>query len=871
MTWANQVKILKNQLQQLGIIFGQTFINAFRPALKAMNSFLSAVISFAQQVFNALGAIFGWKIEITSSGIKDELGDVADTVGDISDGAGGAGDGLGKAAKNAKDLKQQLQGFDKLNLLTTDKNGGSGGSGGKGGSGGSGGSGGGGGGASGDDLSVKVTRQENPIFSNIKSLFSLGEFVGNTIADSLNSINWDAIRLKARSFGTGLASFLNGFFNTDAMSATGRTIAQSLNTALEALYGFGSTFSWTQFGEECAKFVTEIFDTFDWKLAADTIDEWVQGIAEAIKSFLGYIIKHPDKVLKGLGEFALELDGKTIVLLIAGFTLRSLLKGGAIAAAVKALLFGTGGSVSVGGVTAATQVSKAVVSNSPSFFASGGIVGAVKAWAAPILANPITIGAAGVAIVGTVMYEAHRFLIEGKQARNDLEQGIYDWISGRMKKVQERLNKGEGEEGLEYKPEVFVNPKMPNIDNINDNNTKGGGIGGAIQQLREGLRVAFGKEPIKLESKVSIDKDKLNIKKMNKTVSKLFGTAELNAKGKYTTGDKDVKVWKKDTATAWNKYAKDGLRIGAKYGTTSKDADAWYRQTKTAWGTNRSIELSGKITKAVDMLTVAQKTFNTTSKFSGSKDAMSLAAKTFATRANMSTSKDALSLAAKTFNTRANMSSAKDSMSIGNKTFTSKANMTSAKDSMSTGNKTFNSKANMTSAKDSISSAQKTLTAKAKFTSWTKTFSIIDGLKAKFTSWTKTFSTISGLAAKFTSWFRADGGVYSNGKWTPIQRYAEGGSPTGGQLFVAREAGPELVGSLGGHTAVMNNDQIVASVSAGVAKANQAEIAILRQQNQILSAILSKRSGIDADSIFNAVRAKDANYKQRTGRSAFSY
>ena len=40
-----------------------------------------------------------------------------------------------------------------------------------------------------------------------------------------------------------------------------------------------------------------------------------------------------------------------------------------------------------------------------------------------------------------------------------------------------------------------------------------------------------------------------------------------------------------------------------------------------------------------------------------------------------------------------------------------------------------------------------------------------------------------------------------------------------GQLFVAREAGPELVGTLGGHTAVMNNDQIVSSVSAGVARA----------------------------------------------------
>lgn len=37
-----------------------------------------------------------------------------------------------------------------------------------------------------------------------------------------------------------------------------------------------------------------------------------------------------------------------------------------------------------------------------------------------------------------------------------------------------------------------------------------------------------------------------------------------------------------------------------------------------------------------------------------------------------------------------------------------------------------------------------------------------------------------------------------------------------GELFVAREAGPELVGSIGNRTAVANNDQIVEAVSKGV-------------------------------------------------------
>ena len=61
---------------------------------------------------------------------------------------------------------------------------------------------------------------------------------------------------------------------------------------------------------------------------------------------------------------------------------------------------------------------------------------------------------------------------------------------------------------------------------------------------------------------------------------------------------------------------------------------------------------------------------------------------------------------------------------------------------------------------------------------------------------------------------KADGGVFFGGSWKPIKKYAVGGLPNMGQMFVAREAGPELVGTLGGHTAVMNNDQIVSSVSA---------------------------------------------------------
>lgn len=53
---------------------------------------------------------------------------------------------------------------------------------------------------------------------------------------------------------------------------------------------------------------------------------------------------------------------------------------------------------------------------------------------------------------------------------------------------------------------------------------------------------------------------------------------------------------------------------------------------------------------------------------------------------------------------------------------------------------------------------------------------------------------------------------YPNGFYT----YARGGFPDMGEMFIAREAGPEMVGKIGSKTTVANNDQIVEAVSEGV-------------------------------------------------------
>ena len=60
-----------------------------------------------------------------------------------------------------------------------------------------------------------------------------------------------------------------------------------------------------------------------------------------------------------------------------------------------------------------------------------------------------------------------------------------------------------------------------------------------------------------------------------------------------------------------------------------------------------------------------------------------------------------------------------------------------------------------------------------------------------------------------------------------IRSYASGGFVDEGQLFIAREAGAEMVGTMGRKTAVVNNDQIVEGISAGVSIANDGVISAI--------------------------------------------
>lgn len=77
-----------------------------------------------------------------------------------------------------------------------------------------------------------------------------------------------------------------------------------------------------------------------------------------------------------------------------------------------------------------------------------------------------------------------------------------------------------------------------------------------------------------------------------------------------------------------------------------------------------------------------------------------------------------------------------------------------------------------------------------------------------------------------------------------IPMLADGGFVDQGQLFIAREAGAEMVGSIGRRTAVANNDQIVDGITYGVREANDDVVtAIYAVAQQIIAEMRNQGNG----------------------------
>ena len=807
--------MLKENFKALGAVVGGGLINAFKPFIKVLNAVLQKVISFAEMVTNALGSIFGWKYEASKgagiSGLADDIGSASDGMDDLSNAAGNAGKNTGGIAKNAKKAKKEIQqatrAFDELKVISKQSKDKGSGSGNKGSGSGSGSGAGGGTGADGGLV------QTDTIFkkfeSDIKDLEGLGKAISGALINAMRGIKWDEVYAKASGFGSGLAKFLNGLFEgqkgTTLFGETGRLIANSLNTVLHALDSFGETFNWKQFGNSIADGINKFFQNFDFALLAQTLNSWAQGAFDAVTTALSKISWKD--VWNGAKEFLSNLDVKTVGIIIGALTIKKIL--GLHLAKTALGIIGT-------------SISKAIAG---SIAAKLGVEIGANATIGEVLSTGLSKKISGLGTiagkigklaltVGAIVITAEAGLSLGKAIGNKIADATQP---EEMKKYR-----------VDFKfSDLFSYSLDDWKQGFSDwwNDTWGPGIAAWWEDRKAGntkLKIPFTdfELPSDSEMKKAVsdwwDKQKKKIEKRTENVIKF--TADV-----------------KDTSSKWWSNVKKwwGEKVGKvkEFATDVKDsAKEWWSNTKKYWG-----QKVGQVKKfTTEVQNDASKWWSNTKKYWSEKVGK---VKEFTTGVKN-----------KAGEWWANVKKWWESTTAGKEVKRFTVNVKKA------GGTWWKDVSN--EWKEKVVNAGRTLKIGISFAT--------NALKNLWSSVSTFFSgkTVN-VKTKGSATKKADGGVFSGGSWKPIKKYAVGGLPNMGQMFVAREAGPELVGTLGGHTAVMNNDQIVASVSDGVYRAVKAAMGNGQPVN------VTFKVEADSKGIFKVTQEEARQFFNRTGTAPY--
>lgn len=133
----------------------------------------------------------------------------------------------------------------------------------------------------------------------------------------------------------------------------------------------------------------------------------------------------------------------------------------------------------------------------------------------------------------------------------------------------------------------------------------------------------------------------------------------------------------------------------------------------------------------------------------------------------------------------------------------------------------------------------------------------VKGIWNRFASWLNEKLTFTMPSADIAG-FQIGGNTISLGK---IPTFANGGI-TSADIFAANENGvPELIGTIGRKSAIASGTEVTGIADAVYSTASE-EIALLRQQNELLRLLLEK-PGLDKGDIFRAVKSE---YRQEANR-----
>lgn len=300
-TPANQLRIFKEQITQLGRSIG----NFFLPTLAAVLPYINGIIMALRTLLTFFSSLMGFATSFGGN-FSGAAESAADSVKDVGAAAGGA----------AKEMQKLTAPFDELNVLSQETAGG-------------------GGGISGDLVDPRladaikesmleienIQMRANKIRDAILDLLGLeldaegnavvvvGGFVdrlmkawnaqdftqvGAEIARFFNQgLYWAVTNVNWETLGAGIqhnvdiiTGLYNGFMAEYDWSALGTVAGNGLNIAIYTAQDFVRKIDWSVGGRAMAQGFNSVVATIDWAALASTISEGLIGIIQSVYTFL---------------------------------------------------------------------------------------------------------------------------------------------------------------------------------------------------------------------------------------------------------------------------------------------------------------------------------------------------------------------------------------------------------------------------------------------------------------------------------------------------------------------------------------------------------------------------------------------------------
>nr|DAV69576.1 MAG TPA: minor tail protein [Caudoviricetes sp.] len=789
----NSLSAIKGNLQT-------AFYPIYQTIMPILNTFMGALVKVTGYLATFFNTLLGHNVKTSAGAIKDQ----ADATKDLAD-----------ATKKAN---KELYSFDEINKQSDNSDSASSG---------------GGGGITTD---VADTADVSKMVEMLKQAWrdsdftELGEIVGGKIKDGLDSIKWDKVQQTAVKIAACIATFINGALSVSGLDTSiGKTIGEAINTGVLGLDTFLKTVNWAQVGTFIAGTLNSAIATTSWAGLGGTI-------CDGINAFFGTST-----------NFATHFDFSNL-----GASVGDLINGAITKIDWGTALFGA----KSWGVGIANTINTAV--STTSWDAVGSTIGNslstiiatahsfiktvdVKAMAAGIataINNALkttdfealgdTIGTA----IGNLAGSIATFLKTVDWSK--VAKAVLDTLKGVFKGITEDSDNMKAIGAIvatligaaiakQAVANLFTSAATKIISAIS------GGLESSTSWASLGSTV-MSKLSTNLTSKVStLLNDQVFLAKfasIGTTIATCVGTAiagfelgknlgsylfpeDADYYDNFKWSDFFSKFNKEDAKGAWKEFITEITGGETKGHKAEIDFSA---NEDSIRGVNKKVndglKTSDVAAGAGKILDVGIQTTPDTAKIASAR----------ATIANGFTGNNQV---------RASIKSAVDTGSAN----TAKQNIVKSFANVSTSIR-INKATNLKKVKSDIRSSMKKTNASFKVQADTNSIkqaknAIQDGLQGISITATGKITWESGQTSqiavdkngKHHTIYKAMGGILGSSGWLPITRYATGGLPKSAEMFMAREAGPELVGRIGSRTAVVNNDQIVASVSEGVYRA----------------------------------------------------